>query len=412
VTAVSATIGVSSLWLGGAAAPGAFGTMWLAWWTGDAIGILVVAPLLLAWAAGATQKVLVPVALESAVLVLVVVALAVILFGSDFQYAYPLFPVAMFAAYRLGARGAAVANVTVAVVVAFFTVRGLGPFVVATATAIESLFLFQVFVALLTITTLSSAAVLAERRRAEAELRLSEAHLAAAQSVAQLGSWRWDVAENRVVWSDELYRIYGLDRTTFQATLEAFLERVHPEDRERVAGAVGRALTERGAFQLDERIVRPDGAVRVLESRGTVLSGLDRGVVMIGVCQDVTEARRAQRTLAASESKFSTMFHASPVAICVIAMAKLEVVDANARFLEMLGSPRQAIVGRSPKDLGMWTEPGELRDVVARLRRQRSVRETPVRYVTREGQERRALAALELVEIDGQECALALLWRP
>jgi PAS domain-containing protein len=93
-------------------------------------------------------------------------------------------------------------------------------------------------------------------------------------------------------------------------------------------------------------------------------------------------------------------------------MAKLEVVDANARFLEMLGSPRQAIVGRSPKDLGMWTEPGELRDVVARLRRQRSVRETPVRYVTREGQERRALAALELVEIDGQECALALLWRP
>jgi hypothetical protein len=60
----------------------------------------------------------------------------------------------------------------------------------------------------------------------------------------------------------------------------------------------------------------------------------------------------------------------------------------------------------------MWTEPGELRDVVARLRRQRSVRETPVRYVTREGQERRALAALELVEIDGQECALALLWRP
>jgi PAS domain S-box-containing protein len=144
-----------------------------------------------------------------------------------------------------------------------------------------------------------------------------------------------------------------------------------------------------------------------------VPGGPGHGPLLIGICQDVTESRRGQRTLAASEARFATMFHASPVAISVIDLEKLQIIDANARFLEMLGTvSRDTVIGNSPRELGMWSEPGELRDVVARLRRQRSVRETPVKYQTREGQERRAVAALELVEIDGQECALALIWRP
>jgi PAS domain S-box-containing protein len=212
-----------------------------------------------------------------------------------------------------------------------------------------------------------------------------------------------------------MYRIYGLDRRSFRATLEGFLERVHPEDRERVVSNVQQALAAGvgGTFQLDERIVRPNGEVRVLESRGKVVGGRGRGAMLIGICQDVTELRRAQRTLAESEAKFATMFQASPVAICVIGMEEVAVVDANARFLEMLGSPsRESVLGVSPRELGMWAEPGELRDLLARLRKQGSVRETPVKYLTREGQERRAVAALEVVEINGVPSAVALFWRP
>jgi len=154
--------------------------------------------------------------------------------------------------------------------------------------------------------------------------------------------------------------------------------------------------------------------VRVLETRGKVLSaGPDRGLTMIGVCQDVTDARNARIALEASEAKFATMFQASPAAICVIALDKGVVIDGHERFYEMLGNvPTESVIDRTPRDLGMWAEPGEMRDLVARLRKQGSVREIPVRYLTREGQERRALAALELMEIGGRECAVALFWRP
>ncbi len=203
-----------------------------------------------------------------------------------------------------------------------------------------------------------------------------------------------------------------MDRASFQPTFDSYLDRVHPGDRDRVGAAVRRAIDARGGFQHDERIVRPDGSVRILDSRARY-SGAGRTAVLIGICQDVTELRRARDTLAASEAKFATLFRASPVAICVIARQSLAIIDANARFVEMLGrSEAPSVIGASPRDLGMWAEPGELRDVVARLRVQGSIRETPVKYLTKDGHERRAVVALELIEIGGVESIVALFWRP
>ncbi len=409
----AASIGVFTLAMAGSDPYGGLDLLWLLWFTGDAIGIAVVAPLALTWLSGPRLKLTTGI-IEPTLLVLGLGVLTGLVVGRASPFVYPVFPLAGLAAYRLGPRGAAVANVTVGAVAAFFTIQGVGSFVAASASPGQNLFLFQAFVALLSITTLSSAAVLTERRNAEADLRESQAHLTEAQTMAQVGSWRWEPANNRVEWSDELYHIYGLDRATFPATIEGYLDRVHPEDRERVGATVRTALERRSTFQLDERIVRPDGSVRVLETRGKVLAASQgRGVTMIGVCQDVTDARNARFMLEASEAKFATMFQASPVAICVIALDKGVVIDGNARFYEMLGNvPVGSVLDKSPRELGMWAEPGEMRDIIARLRKQGSVREIPVRYVTREGQERRALAALELMGINGRECAVTLFWRP
>jgi PAS domain S-box-containing protein len=125
-----------------------------------------------------------------------------------------------------------------------------------------------------------------------------ERQLETAQQITHIGSFEWDMATGRVTWSDELYRIYGLPPRSIEVTLDIFLGRVHPEDRDRVQAAVQGALARGGRFAYRERIVRPDGAVRELDTIGEVVQG-DGGapVGLIGTCRDVTEERRREETI-------------------------------------------------------------------------------------------------------------------
>ena len=87
-----------------------------------------------------------------------------------------------------------------------------------------------------------------ERVETEAALRAREGQLAEAQRAAHVGSFEWDMRADRVSWSDELYRIYGLDPDSFAATFATFIERIHPEDRERVAASIEQAIAARARF--------------------------------------------------------------------------------------------------------------------------------------------------------------------
>jgi PAS domain S-box-containing protein len=137
---------------------------------------------------------------------------------------------------------------------------------------------------------------LAERKRAEQALVESERLLADAQRLAQIGSWDWDVANDRIVWSEELYRIYGLDPKEHLVSFLSSLERVHPDDREMVRQRVEEALARTGSFSFEHRIVRPDGTERVLSASGhRVVDDAGRVRRMFGTAQDVTERHRAER---------------------------------------------------------------------------------------------------------------------
>src|SRR5690606_14246637 len=88
-----------------------------------------------------------------------------------------------------------------------------------------------------------------------------------AQQVARLGSWEWDIATGQLRWSPTLYEIYGLDPATFTPTYENFLARLVPAERERLMAEVERAVQAGGSFTWEERIERPDGSVRILQTR-------------------------------------------------------------------------------------------------------------------------------------------------
>jgi PAS domain S-box-containing protein len=143
-----------------------------------------------------------------------------------------------------------------------------------------------------------------------------ERQLDAAQQITHIGSWEWDLATNVVTWSDELYRIYGLPPRSVPITLEGFLGRVHPDDRERVQREVTAAMQRGGRFGHRERIVRPDGSIRQLDTLGEVLAGADgRPTALIGTCRDVTDdpRERAQRVQAGERRALEMLAAGAPL---------------------------------------------------------------------------------------------------
>jgi PAS domain S-box-containing protein len=137
-----------------------------------------------------------------------------------------------------------------------------------------------------------------QRKHIDDRLRRAQEQLAEAEQLAQLGSWERDLIEDRVWWSDELYRIFGLAPDQSPPSYQALLERIHPDDRAHFDHTIQRAVADRGSFRMQIRILRPDKRVRVLQSRGEVLvDAAGQAIKIVGTAQDITEVIEAEYVL-------------------------------------------------------------------------------------------------------------------
>jgi PAS domain S-box-containing protein len=150
------------------------------------------------------------------------------------------------------------------------------------------------------------------------DLARTNAHLERAQALSSTGSWEWDLVGGEIVWSDQMFRLLGVDRASTAPSVEAVLARVHPDDRACLETAVRTAIAEGSAFELDHRLVLPDGSVRVVHEAGEAIRDSGGEVVrLIGAVQDVTQLRAAEAASRRSQDMLESMLRISPEAIVV-----------------------------------------------------------------------------------------------
>ncbi len=174
------------------------------------------------------------------------------------------------------------------------------------------------------------------RHHAESELADLVARVASAQQLASMGDYDWHIASDTNRWSDQLYRIYGFEPQSFNASYDRFLARIHPDDRERIQGIHQAAYATGEPYNMIERIVRPDGEVRYLSSNGQVIMSTDGTPErMRGTCVDITERILAEQAAEKVSLRFRGLVDASPQAILVVSSTG-EIVQANPRATELL----------------------------------------------------------------------------
>ena len=142
--------------------------------------------------------------------------------------------------------------------------------------------------------------------RATEELRAAAALMTEAQRVANFGSWEWRIPDDDVSWSEQLYRIFGVDPATFAATFDAYLAHVHPRDRETARTEINAAVEQRRPYRFEHRIVRPSGEERTLRCHGEPIMDAATGDItrVVGVCQDITELALTERARDEADARF------------------------------------------------------------------------------------------------------------
>jgi PAS domain S-box-containing protein len=289
---ISATIGVASLWLSGAIASTSLGPLWAVWWSGDAMGVVGVAPFILTWMVTPRVRLSFAQAVEAVALLPILVVVTDLLFKTPFSYVYAIFPVVSWAALRLGPRGAATATLLVSSMAIRYTLRGLGPFVASTPT--HNLALLQTFMGLLATSALVLAALMTERKAAEAALSVSEAHYRLLFERNPAPLWVYDIETLAFLAVNEAaVRHYGYSREEF---LGLTLEDIRPaEDVPRLRDQV--ANREEGLVEAGEwRHRKKDGTIIHVEITRHALTFAGRAAAL-AIALDVTRRKSLESQL-------------------------------------------------------------------------------------------------------------------
>jgi PAS domain S-box-containing protein len=187
--------------------------------------------------------------------------------------------------------------------------------------------------------------MLSQIQERDAALQRAHARLNLTLQSAGVGIWSMEVSSGALALDLHVYPLLGLKETSPLATFQEFLERVHPDDRAQLQHQLQEAIRCGSSYEAEFRLVWPDGTVRTLSVRGNIdLDAAGIPCTLTGVCWDITEKKRAEEELRASEERFRTLANSAPVMIWLSGTDRLRSWFNN-RWLEFVGRDMQAELG-------------------------------------------------------------------
>ena len=207
-----------------------------------------------------------------------------------------------------------------------------------------------------------------EHEAAQESLRRSEIYLTEAQRIAHVGWWEREFTTGRVSLSEEACRIFGVQAVDLPEWHGRWLELIHPEDRSRAAEAAAAALVpDSPRYDIEYRIVRPDGSLRTVHSQGDVSwDASGHPLRQFGVMQDITELRQAEQDLHASELRFRAFVDHATDAFFLLDHQSI-VLDANRQACSDLGYARQELIGKHRRDFDVALDEASVEKLKERI---------------------------------------------
>jgi len=235
-----------------------------------------------------------------------------------------------------------------------------------------------------------------ERKQAETLLKENKKNLLDAQSMAHMGNWSWEIKHNQIIWSDEVYRIFGVELGE-HISYEKLMEIIHPEDRDYHNAHTAAWLENKGGKPFEYRIVLPDNTIRYIQGVGEVVcdeSG--EQVKMHGTLQDITERKLAEIALSKSEVQYRNLVDNSLVGVFNVNLNG-EFIYVNAAMAQMyeFDSTEQMLAESS---INRWVDLQQREQLLVTLKEQGSVSNFEAQTITRAGRHIFVLFSVKLID--------------
>jgi len=388
------------------------GDYWLRWKTSfftEALALLTLTPAILTWVSSKQEWTNKPrlYYLEACSLVAGLALLGYTAFAvpgrSSPVLLYSLLPFLLWSALRFGLMGISTSMIVVAFLSTWGAVHGRGPFI--GSDALNNVVSLQLFLFFAATPFMVLAVLVEERKQTEQSLRESEKRFRLVADTAPALIWMSNTDKLCTYFNKPWLDFTG--RSIESELGNGWTKGVHPEDLQRCMDTYAQAFDRREQFRIEYRLRRHDGEYQWVIDIGVPRFGQDGSFIgYIGCGVDVTERKQAEEALKKSEEKFSKAFRQSPIILTLTSLKDHRYIDVNETFEHVTGWRRDEVIGKTPFDIGFWTQPAERIELTNRLLSEGRLRDVETSFRMKDGSVRIGLSTGELIELHGEPCML------
>ncbi len=249
-----------------------------------------------------------------------------------------------------------------------------------------------------------------ERKQVELTLEESKLRFSQALDATNAGVWEWDIHTDKVLWSDQIWALYGLEPYCMPPSHKLCATAVHPDDREMTFDTIMAAANSESEVNIEYRVCHSDGSIHWLKCRGMPIYDADgRVACYIGTVMGITKRKTTELLMQESELKFRNIFAFSPVAIGIGEIQDGHLFEVNAAWLHLFGYTREEFTEQNLSEPGCCAGLGDREKIISGLREHGSIINSPVTLLKKNGDPVKVLYSAELIMLEEREYLLVMM---